>query len=108
MLLPILRIEKASTNMATQKFMGKGQLLERLAAQVGDRELAVAILQKRGHLKADGKTYTAEGRKRNAMTASERAKDRAVKKSGGQMSDYVYDPSTNRATLKTKFIKGKY
>ena len=107
-LLLILKTEKESINMATQKFMGKGQLLERLAAQVGDRKLAIAILQKRGHLKADGKTYTEEGRKRNAMTASERAKDRAVKKSGGQMSDYVYDPSTNRATLKTKFIKGKY
>ena len=107
-LLLIQKTEEESIDMATQKFMGKGQLLERLTAQVGDRKLAIAILQKRGHLKADGKTYTAEGRKRNAMTASERAKDRAVKKSGGQMSDYVYDPSTNRATLKTKFIKGKY
>ena len=107
-LLLIQKTEEESIDMATQKFMDKGQLLERLTAQVGDRKLAIAILQKRGHLKADGKTYTAEGRKRNAMTASERAKDRAVKKSGGQMSDYVYDPSTNRATLKTKFIKGKY
>lgn len=104
----ILKTEKESINMATQKFMGKGQLLERLTAQVGDRKLAIAILQKRGHLKADGKTYTAEGRKRNAMTASERAKDRAVKKSGGNVGDYVYDPSTNRASLKAKFIKGKY
>lgn len=104
----ILKTEKESINMATQKFMGRGQLLERLTAQVGDRKLAIAILQKRGHLKADGKTYTQEGLRRNAMTASERAKDRAVKKSGGNVGDYVYDPSTNRASLKAKFIKGKY
>ena len=55
--------------MATQKFMGKGQLLERLTAQVGDRKLAVGILQKRGHITADGKSYTEEGMKRNNMTA---------------------------------------
>ena len=107
-LQPTLKIEKASISMATQKYMGRGQLLERLTAQVGDRKLAIAILQKRGHLKADGKTYTDEGLKRNAMTASERAKDRAAKESGGKMSDYIYNPNTNRATLKTKFIKGKY
>lgn len=65
--------------MATQKFMGRGMLLDSLAAQVGDRKKAVAILQKRGHLEADGKTYTAEGMKRNMMTAQERAKDRASK-----------------------------
>jgi hypothetical protein len=31
--------------MATQKFMGRHQLIDRLAAQVGSRETAVAILQ---------------------------------------------------------------
>lgn len=81
--------------MATQKFMGRGKLLERLTAQVGDRKLAVNILQKRGHLKADGKTYTKEGMKRNAMTAEERAKDRAEKSTGRSKKDMKYIPSTN-------------
>ena len=62
--------------MTTQKFMGRNQLIERLSAQVGDRDAAIKILQERGHLKADGKTFTAEGLKRNMMTAEERAKDR--------------------------------
>jgi hypothetical protein len=81
--------------MATQKFMGKGQLLERLTAQVGDRKLAVEILQKRGHLKADGKTYTEEGMKRNSMTAEERAKDRASKYTGRSAENFKYNPITN-------------
>jgi hypothetical protein len=37
--------------MTTQKFMGKNQLIDRLAAQVGNRDTAIGILQKRGHLK---------------------------------------------------------
>lgn len=82
--------------MATQKFMGRGKLLERLTAQVGDRKLAVGILQKRGHLKADGKTYTKEGMKRNSMTAEERAKDRAAKQTGRSAEDFKYNPTTNR------------
>jgi hypothetical protein len=81
--------------MATQKFMGKGQLLERLTAQVGDRKLAIGILQKRGHLKADGKTYTEEGMKRNSMTAEERAKDRASKYTGRSAESFKYNPITN-------------
>ena len=81
--------------MATQKFMGRGKLLERLTAQVGDRKLAIGILQKRGHLKADGKTYTKEGMKRNAMTAEERAKDRASKYTGRSPKSFKYNPVTN-------------
>lgn len=84
--------------MATQKFMGRGQLIDRLTAQVGDRKLAIGILQKRGHLKSDGKTLTKEGMKRNAMTAAERAKDRASKKSGIPSSRFNYNPKTNTAT----------
>lgn len=86
--------------MATQKFMGQNQLIDRLAAQVGDRDSAIKILQDRGHLKADGKTFTAEGAKRNMMTAEERAIDRAKKRSGNPKSAYKYNPKTNRATLK--------
>jgi len=88
--------------MATQKFMGRGQLINRLAAQVGNRESAIKILQERGQLKADGKTFTAEGNKRNAMTAEERAKDRASKRLGKSTKDFTYDPRTNAATLKKR------
>ena len=88
--------------MTTQKFMGRGQLIDRLAAQVGNRESAIKILQERGHLKADGKTLTAEGARRNAMTAEERAKDRAAKRYGRPAKDFKYTAQTNRATLKGK------
>lgn len=86
--------------MATQKFMGRHQLVDRLAAQVGSRESAVAILQKRGDLKADGKTLTKKGQARDNMTARERAIDRARKDSGHPPSAFKYDPRTNRATLR--------
>ena len=86
--------------MTTQKFMGRGQLIDRLAAQVGNRDAAVKILQERGHLKADGKTFTAEGARRNQMTAEERALDRVSKKTGHKPQDFRYNRSTNRATLK--------
>jgi len=86
--------------MTTQKFMGKGQLIERLAAQVGNRDTAIKILQERGHLKADGKTFTAEGAKRNNMTAEERAKDRSAKRLDKKPEAFKYDPKTNRATLR--------
>jgi hypothetical protein len=82
--------------MATQKAMGKGQLIDRLSAQVGSRSLAVSILKKRGHLKEDGKTLTESGKKRNAMTAEERAKDRASKATGKPASSFSYNASTNR------------
>lgn len=88
--------------MATQKFMGKNQLVKRLAAQVKSTPLAVNILKKRGDLKADGKTLTEKGKKRDSMTAKERAVDRAVKRSGNKSSEYKYNPRTNRATLKGK------
>ena len=86
--------------MTTQKFMGRNQLIDRLAAQVGNRDTAIAILQKRGHLKADGKTFTAEGLKRNAMTAEERAKDRASKATGKPTKAFTYNPKTNTAKVK--------
>ena len=80
--------------------MGKDQLVSRLAAQVGSINQAKTILIKRGDMNPDGKTLTAKGMKRNAMTASERAVDRAAKASGKPKSDYKYNPLTNRATLK--------
>ena len=86
--------------MTTQKYMGRYQLVKRLAAQVGDKETAIGILQKRGQLEADGKTLTKAGQKRDNMTARERALDRATKESGRTPSEYKYDPKTNRATLR--------
>jgi phage FluMu protein gp41 len=86
--------------MTTQKYMGRHQLVERLAAQVGSKETAISILQKRGQLEADGKTLTKAGQKRDNMTARERALDRATKESGRTPSEYKYDPKTNRATLR--------
>jgi len=83
---------------STQSFMGAGQMLERLAAQVGSKEEAIRILQQRGHMAPDGKTWTAAGAKRNAMTAAERAKDREATRTGLPVALFHYNPKTNRAT----------
>ena len=77
--------------METQKFMGRNQLVKRLIAQVGDKGFAYALLKKRGHMNPDG-TLTAEGEKRNQMTAEERAFDRA----GESVHTHEYNPETNR------------
>jgi hypothetical protein len=86
--------------MATTKHMGRGKLVERLAAQVGSRDMAVGILRKRGDLKQGSEQYTKKGEKRNRMTAEERALDRTSKTTGAKKSDLVYNPKTNRATRK--------
>ena len=85
--------------METQKHMGRNSLVDRLAAQVRSKSFAISLLKKRGDLTPSGE-LTAKGRKRDAMTAEERAIDRASKESGKSASDYTYDPTTNRATLK--------
>jgi len=85
--------------MATQKFMGRGQLIDRLTAQIGSKQAALDVLRKRGHVDAAG-NLTAEGRKRDQMTAEERALDRAKTRTGKPVSAFVYNPNTNRATLK--------
>jgi len=85
--------------MTTQKFMGRNQLVDRLAAQVGNKDTAIAILKQRGQMDANGE-LTAAGQKRNMMTAEERAKDRASKSTGHSAKDFTYSARTNRATLK--------
>jgi hypothetical protein len=93
--------------MATQKFMGKGVLLERLAEQMRtqksppkDPEAAArAVLVGRGMMDSDG-GYTAKGTARNSMTAEERAKDRASKRTGKPVSAFGYNPKTNMALRK--------
>jgi len=81
--------------------MGRNQLVDRLAAQVGNKDTAIAILKKRGHMTESG-ALTVAGQKRNMMTAEERAKDRAAKSSGHPAKDFKYLAQTNRATLKGK------
>lgn len=85
--------------METQAHMGRNSLVDRLAAQVRSKSFAIALLKKRGDLTASGE-LTAKGKARDAMTAEERAIDRASKQSGKPSSDYTYDPTTNRATLR--------
>jgi len=88
--------------MGTQKHTGANELIDRLATQVGSRDLAIGLLRKRGQMEQDSETLTEAGRARNAMTASERAKDRAAKLSGRPASQYSYNVKTNRATLKRR------
>jgi hypothetical protein len=87
--------------MATQKAMGKNKLVERLAAQVGSKNMAIGLLKKRGQMDAKG-NLTAKGKKRNSMTAKERAVDRASKASGKPKSKYKFNAKTNSATLKKR------
>lgn len=80
------------------------KLLQRLTRQLaskgvkGAKGMAAALLQKRGQMK--GGKLTAEGKKRQALGASGRAKDRAAKASGHKSSEFNYNKKTNRATLK--------
>ena len=86
--------------MTTQKFMGRNQLIDRLTAQMGgNREGALDVLRKRGHVDAKGQ-LTAECKKRDAMTAEERAIDRSVKRTGSSPQSFKYNPRTNRALKK--------
>ena len=88
--------------MSTQKFMGRGQLIDRLSAQMGSKEAALDVLRSRGHIDQFG-NLTEAGRTRDAMTAEERALDRAKKRTGKPVSAFKYDPATNRATLKKRY-----
>jgi hypothetical protein len=87
--------------MATQKFMGKHKLLQRLTAQTGSKGMARAILIKRGQMTPEG-VLTSEGKARDAMTAASRAKDRAAKAANRSPDAFVYNPKTNTAKLKKR------
>ena len=71
-------------------------LLGRLAEQTGDKQLALNILRKRGHVHQDSEELTKEGKERDSMGAEGRAMDRAVTNGGGTIFDYTYDYDTNR------------
>lgn len=83
------------------------RLTRQLAARGVENAEAAAVeqLQKHGILEKGSATkLTNYGVIRNAMSPEERAKDRAVKASGGahRHADYSYDAHTNRATLKRR------
>lgn len=91
------------------KFTGRYQLVNRLAYQLGGGEAgrlkAITILQQQGLMEPDGVTLTEEGKKRDAMTAGERAIDRAAKQTGKPRSAFSYDPVTNRASIRGAFAR---
>jgi len=62
--------------------------------------IATSALQKSGNLKKGTQKATAKGKKRGAMSPSQRAKDRASKRSKHKKSDYKYSAKSNVATLK--------
>jgi len=76
--------------METQAFMGTGELIPRLMAQVGSASFGMALARKNGFLNTDG-SMSAKGIARNGMDAEERAIDRA----GGTG---IYNKYTNRVT----------
>ena len=87
--------------MVSRSHVGSHELLARLTSQVGSEGMARAILIKRKQMTSGGK-LTAAGKRRDAMTAEERAVDRATKASKHPTKDFKYSPSTNRATLRKK------
>lgn len=84
------------------------EILDRLVSQLkakgmdNDKAHAVARsqLSKHGILKKGSEELTDKGKKRNSMSAGERAKDRAAKKDGSKPSEYKYNKKTNLATKK--------
>ena len=83
------------------------KIVERLTRQLrakgvkNAKSAAYAFLTKAGVLDSHGK-LTKKGKKRNAMSAAQRAKARAAKASGRPASSYKYNKRTNRATLKRR------
>ena len=83
-------------------------ILERLVSQLRakghDQQSAYAIatktLQRSGSLKPGSTEMTAKGKKRSAMGAAGRAKDRAAKASGRKPGDFKYNQLNNTARLK--------
>tara|TARA_R100001126_G_C4880722_1_gene178951 strand:+ start:1702 stop:1965 length:264 start_codon:yes stop_codon:yes gene_type:complete len=84
------------------------RILDRLVSQLKNKgynqkksyAIATSKLQKAGHLKKGTNTATLKGKLAGAKTPAQRAIQRAVKLSGKSPKAYVYNPKTNRATLK--------
>lgn len=79
-----------------------GQLRAKGMAPADAERVARQELTKNGILRPGTDQLTFYGAQRNSMTPAQRAVDRAVQASGRshKHGDYVYDPKTNRATLK--------
>ena len=88
------------------------KILERLVRQLKAKgkstssafAIATKVLQRSGDLKEGTQEPTAKGTKRGNMTPSQRAKNRSSKYSKGRhsSSEYSYNKSSNRASLKGK------
>lgn len=82
----------------------------RLSQQLNDKgiedstELSKNILIGRGHLNKDG-SDTYKGMIRGGMGAAGRSTDRAIKRSGGVVTDYDYNPDTNYSYNKHKPLR---
>lgn len=81
----------------------KNQLMEQGKSKESAYAIATAALQKSWNLKKWTNEATMKWKLRWAMSASERAKDRASGRSGHAKSEYNYNAHTNRATLKKSF-----
>ena len=83
-------------------------ILERLVSQLQAKghskqsayAIATSTLQKSGSLKKGSAEMTGKGKKRSAMGAAGRAKDRAAKTSGRKAGDFKYNQLNNTARLK--------
>ena len=78
----------------------KSQLVAKGMPKANAYAVATSQLQKHGVLKPGSQKLTPKGETRNAMTAGERAKDRAAHASKHSPAQFNYNAKTNRATLK--------
>ena len=85
------------------------QILDRLVSQLTSKGMkkdkayatAIKVLTRSGNLD-ENQNLTRKGKKRQAMGAHGRAKDRAARRAGRKPGEYNYTPATNRATLRKK------
>jgi hypothetical protein len=109
MYLPQVAKQKNRGSIATVQARDPDIVL-RLTQQLADRgvpeprQVAIERLTGYGILDEAG-ALTPYGASRDRMTAEERAIDRASSRSGRPWQDYVYDPATNRATLRRNGVR---
>jgi hypothetical protein len=97
----------------TKKDVSESKLYKRLVSQLKAKGMpdsmayatATKKMKESGNMPKSGgpEDLTAKGKKRQAMGAAGRAKDRAAKKSGRSPKEYKYNPQTNGATLKSSY-----
>ena len=107
------KLRSPEAEPTAESILGEVKIVDRLVSQLkakgmdNDKAHAVARsqLQKHGILKKGSEELTDKGKKRNSMSAGERAKDRAAKKDGKSPADYKYNKKTNIATQKEETMK---